>query len=211
MLHRPRSRALVAALAALTFTLTACGGDADPAATSAPDAAQTAANGDVFTDADVSFATEMIPHHAQALQMVDLTVGRDLDPAVATLAEDIRAAQGPEIEQLVDWLTAWDEPIPETARDHANADGGMDDMDDMDDMDMPGMMSGAELDDLAALEGREFEQRWLEMMVEHHNGAIEMAQAEQADGRFAPAVELAGSIADGQDAQVTEMEALLGS
>ena len=84
-------------------------------------------------------------------------------------------------------------------------------MDDMDDMDMPGMMSGAELDDLAALEGREFEQRWLEMMVEHHNGAIEMAQAEQADGRFAPAVELAGSIADGQDAQVTEMEALLGS
>lgn len=202
MMHRPL--ALVAALA-LTLTLTACGGDAEPTPTTG--AARTAANGDVFADADVSFATEMVPHHAQALQLVDLTVGRDLDPAVAALAEEIRTAQGPEIEQLVDWLTAWDEPIPETARDHENADSG----EGMDDMDMPGMMSTAELDDLAALEGAQFERRWLEMMVEHHRGAIEMARAEQAGGRFGPAVELAGTIAGGQAEQVTEMEKLLGS
>jgi len=208
MLHRPhpRSWALAAALAlALALTLTACGGDTEPADT--PDAVQTAANGDEFSDTDVAFATQMIPHHAQALQMVDLTNGRDLDPAVSALAEDVRAAQGPEIEQLVDWLTAWDEPIPETARDHENADSGGG----MDDMDMPGMMSAAELDELAALDGAAFERRWLEMMVEHHRGAIEMAEAEQADGRFGPAVELAGAIAEGQTAEVTEMEGLLGS
>jgi len=204
MLHRPRSLALAAALT-LTVTLSACAGDTEPA--KAPDAVQTAANGDEFADTDVAFATQMIPHHAQALQMVDLTNGRDLDPSVSALAEDIRAAQGPEIEQLVDWLTAWDEPIPETARDHENAESGGG----MDDMDMPGMMSAAELDELAALDGAAFEQRWLELMVEHHRGAIEMAETEQAGGRFAPAVELAGAIAEGQTAEVTEMEGLLGS
>ena len=74
-------------------------------------------------DADVAFASDMIQHHAQALAMVDLTVGRDLDPEVEALAEAIRAAQGPEIETMTDWLTEWDEPIPATVRDHVNARG----------------------------------------------------------------------------------------
>lgn len=65
----------------------------------------------------------MIQHHAQALTMVDLTTGRVLDPEIQQLAEGIQLAQGPEIEQMTDSLTEWDQPIPETTHDHANAHG----------------------------------------------------------------------------------------
>jgi len=198
-----RAKALVTVLAA-TLALAACGGDAEPA--DPPDAVRTAVNGDEFNNADVAFATDMIPHHAQALEMVDLTIGRELDPEVAGLAEEIRAAQGPEIEQLVDWLTGWDEQIPETARDHENADGDGE----MDMGDMPGMMSADEMTDLEEATGAAFEERWLEMMAEHHAGAIEMARAEQTDGAFAPAVSLAESIADSQEREVAAIEDLLG-
>ena len=95
--------------------LAACGGEEEP--TEAED------SGAAFNDADVAFATAMIQHHAQALVMVDLTMGQDLDPELAALGEQIRATQAPEIEQMADWLTDWDEPVPETVRDHANAHG----------------------------------------------------------------------------------------
>ena len=68
-------------------------------------------------DADVEFASNMLQHHAQALSMVDLTRGRTLDPEVQQLAEQIRDAQAPEIEIFTDWLTDWDEEVPETVRD----------------------------------------------------------------------------------------------
>ena len=117
---------------ALAFGLNACGGDeADPAAT---DTVRTASDGSEFNQADVDFATQMIPHHAQAVQMVVMAQGRTLDPEVATLMEDIRNAQVPEIETMTDWLSTWDEPVPETSLDHANAGHG-DGMDGMDGMD----------------------------------------------------------------------------
>ena len=95
---------LAAALTAgtLLLTLAACGGDSD---TKDARAEQTAANGDVFNDEDVDFATAMIPHHAQALAIVDVTRGRDLSAPVQKLTEDVQAAQGPRIETMVDWLT----------------------------------------------------------------------------------------------------------
>ncbi len=194
---------LVALLAA-TSVLAACGENDD----ASQQETQTAANGDTFNDADVEFATDMIQHHAQALSMVDLTMGRRLDPEVQQLAEGIRGAQGPEIEQMTDWLTDWDQPIPETVRDHANAHGeGDSEMD----TDMPGMMSPEEMADLEAATGEGFQQMWLEMMIEHHEGAIEMAQAEQSDGEHAAAVDLAGTIESAQQEEISTMESLLGS
>jgi len=193
----------------LLFTLAACGDDAYA------NAEQTAANGDVFNDEDVAFATAMIPHHAQALVMVDLTRGRELSPQVQQLTEDIQAAQGPEIEKMVDWLTGWDQPVPETMRDHANAEDsdemGGHDMDDQTDSDMPGMMTDEELADLEAAQGQEFEDMWLEMMIEHHEGAIEMAKDEQADGAFQPAIDLAESIETSQQAEIDHMREKLAS
>jgi len=193
----------------LLFTLAACGDDAYA------NAEQTAANGDVFNDEDVAFATAMIPHHAQALVMVDLTRGRELSPQVQQLTEDIQAAQGPETEKMVDWLTGWDQPVPETMRDHANAEDsdemGGHDMDDQTDSDMPGMMTDEELADLEAAQGQEFEDMWLEMMIEHNEGAIEMAKDEQADGVFKPAINLAASIEVSQQAEIDHMRELLAS
>jgi len=72
---------IVLALAVAGVALAGCGSNSSDS----PAATTTAANGDVFNAADVSFATNMIPHHAQALQMVDLTIGRTLDPDIAAL------------------------------------------------------------------------------------------------------------------------------
>ncbi len=159
---------------------------------------------------DVAFATEMIQHHAQALQMVDMTVGRDLDPKFEELTVAIRDAQAPEIEAMSDWLQDWNEKVPSTVRDHVNS-HGTHDMEGMDDtgMGMPGMMSQDDMDQLADASDASFEDMWLSMMIEHHEGAIEMAELEQTEGEYAPAVELAKDIVASQSVEIDTMRALL--
>ena len=189
----------VALILSLLFTATLAG-CADDAADEAPATVHTAANGDVYNDADIDFATEMIRHHADALVMVDLTQGRRLSPEMTKLTEDIRAAQVPEIETMVDWLTTWREDVPETSRDHVNSHSESDDA------------TGMDPDDLTALEGTEgaaVETTWLEMMIEHHEGAIEMAEAEQEAGVFRDAVALAESIETSQAAGIDRMAGML--
>ncbi|WP_139979812.1 DUF305 domain-containing protein [Nocardioides litoris] len=208
-----RALAALAAGAVLALGTTACGDDPGPQD-------RTVEVSDTEHGvADVAFATDMVQHHAQALSMVDLTVGRDLDPEVEQLAEAIRAAQGPEIEQMADWLTEWGEDVPETMRDHVNAGhdhGGVsagealaESMEGMD-TDMPGMMSADDMAALADAPDEEFRTRWLEMMVEHHEGAVEMARTEQAEGRYRPAVELAVTIERTQQTEIETMRGLLG-
>ncbi|PWN02266.1 DUF305 domain-containing protein [Nocardioides silvaticus] len=197
--------ALVLALAT-SFSLAACSEDEGHGGhnSSSSDIAES----EDFNQADVDFATDMIQHHAQALSMVDLTVGRDLSPGLTQLAEQIRQAQGPEIELMVDWLNDWDQPIPETPRDHVNAHGdGEMEMD----HDMPGMMSAEDMEALEAAQGEEFEQMFLEMMIEHHEGAVEMAETEQADGEYPDAIDLAGTIVDTQQDEIDQMQSLLES
>ena len=202
---RRRHRLVALMLAAgLGITLAACGGDSE--STDAASAPQTASNGDVFNDADVAFATDMIQHHAQALVMVDMTAGRKLDPEVQELTEQIRSAQGPEIEIMTDWLTAWDKEVPETVRDHGNAGHGMADSDDSH---MPGTMSAEDMDALQHAGRGKFQDMWLGMMIEHHEGAIEMAKEEIESGAFEDAVSMAESIATSQQQEIDRMEALL--
>ena len=199
--------AIAAIALSLSITLAACGSDDSDSTDRAESVSTTEHN-----DADVSFATDMIQHHAQALSMVDLTMDRDLDPKVRTLTDDIRAAQAPEIEAMADWLTEWGEEVPETVRDHANAGHDMDDMGDaMDHMDseMPGMMTAEDMQALEDAPDADFQDMWLEMMVEHHEGAVEMAEVEIADGRFKPAVDLAEGIVESQTAEIETMQGLL--
>ena len=204
--HRnPRKLAVaLTATATLALSLTACGGD-EP--TADPSAVQTAENGDVFNNVDVSFAKDMIPHHTQALEMVDLTEGRTLEPAVQQLADAIRGAQAPEIETMTGWLTSWGEDVADTSE-------GGHDMDDMGGEDMggmSGMMTSEDMDALANASDAEFQDMWLTMMVEHHTGAVEMAKVEQADGEFADAIALAASIETSQEAEIATMEGLLAA
>jgi uncharacterized protein (DUF305 family) len=206
--HRT-TRALGTLAISLSLALTAAGcGDDDATNDSNAQVSTTQHN-----DADVTFATDMIQHHAQALSMVDLTLDRDLDPKVQQLADDIREAQGPEIETMSDWLTDWNEKVPETMRDHANAGHDMGDMGSMDGMDpdMPGMMSAEDMKALQNASDAQFQTMWLQMMVEHHTGAIEMAKAEQADGQYKPAVDLAGDIVKSQSAEIDTMNGLSAS
>lgn len=208
MSARTHARARRATAAALFLTLTGAGlagcGE-DDASGGTPAAEHTAANGDVYNDADVEFATEMIPHHADALVMVDMTQGRRLSPEFARLTEDIREAQAPEIEMMADWLTDWGEEVPETSRDHVNSHMGDGDMGMGDGM-------GMDPDDLAELRdsgANMFETMWMQMMIEHHEGAIEMAETEQAEGLFPDAIALAESIEESQTAEIELMEELI--
>jgi uncharacterized protein (DUF305 family) len=190
-------RALAATAAALTLTLAGCS------------STDSSADGNGFNDADVDFATDMVQHHAQALSMVDLTMGRELDPEMATLTEDIRAAQAPEIEKMVDWLEEWDQPVPETSRDHANAHaeghGGGGAMDE----DMPGMMSAEQMTALENAPDADFEEMWLQMMIEHHQGAVEMAETEVDEGENAKAIALAEDIISAQEGEISQMQDML--
>ncbi|MCW2765476.1 MAG: hypothetical protein JWO11_1435 [Nocardioides sp.] len=198
--------ALAALTLGLSLVLTACGSD-DKTASNAPSPTQ-------HNAADVTFATQMIQHHAQALAMVDLTMGRDLDPQVQKLAEQIREAQAPEIETMVGWLTDWNEPIPATVRDHVNSEGhdmgnmGGSDMPDMG-TDMPGMMSDADMTALENASAAEFQGMWLTMMIAHHQGAVQMAAIEEADGRYQPAIDLAKQIQRSQTAEIDTMKNLV--
>lgn len=200
----PRALGATALTVTLALSAVACGTD-DPASDPSTKVSTTEHN-----DADVAFASDMLQHHAQALSMVDLTMVRPLDPEVQQLAERIREAQAPEIQTFSGWLTDWDEEIPETVRDHANAHGdhvmGGDTG-----TDMPGMMTA---DDMTALEeapDAEFQSMWLDMMIEHHEGAVEMAKSEQEDGQYKPAVDLAADIAESQTAEIDTMQGLLDS
>lgn len=191
------TRPLAAAAAALALTLTGCSSSGS------------SADGKGFNDADVDFTTDMIQHHAQALSMVDLTMGRELDPEMVELTEQIRAAQAPEIEKMVDWLEDWDQPVPETSRDHANAHaedhgagGAMDE-------DMPGMMSAEEMTALENAPESDFEELWLQMMIEHHQGAVEMAETQVEDGESAQAVKLAEEIIEAQAEEISQMQDML--
>jgi uncharacterized protein (DUF305 family) len=200
---RMRTPRALAALA-LSLGLGGCGDDqANDAGTGSSD----------HNTTDVEFATDMIQHHAQALAMVDMAVGRDLAPEFTDLVEAIRMAQGPEIETMTDWLQDWGEPVPATVRDHVNADDGHGDGEHMDGddtgMDMPGMMSEDAMSDLGGASDAAFQDMFLAMMIEHHEGAVEMAQQEQEDGRFPPAVELAEQIEAAQTAEIEAMREML--
>ncbi|AXT84224.1 DUF305 domain-containing protein [Aeromicrobium sp. A1-2] len=155
-----------------------------------------------FNDADVSFAQGMIPHHRQATEMAALADRRSADPAVLDLASEIIAAQQPEIDAMSGWLKSWDEEVPSESDE-------MDNMDHGSSSDMPGMMSSDDLASLEAATGSAFDTAFLTMMIEHHEGAIEMATTEESDGRYSHAVTLAKKIQKDQAAEIVTMESLL--
>ncbi|WP_370184061.1 DUF305 domain-containing protein [Rhodococcus wratislaviensis] len=103
--------AVGAAAVAALVALTACSNSStDQSAQSSTSASVTATTASAAThnEADVSFAQQMIPHHTQAIEMSDAVLAKDgIDSRVTELANQIKAAQGPEIEQLQGWLTEW--------------------------------------------------------------------------------------------------------
>lgn len=186
---------------AATLTLGACAGHdmSSMSGTEGSDSSPSSSSDGTadFNDADVTFATDMIAHHRQAVEMAELAETRAESPEVKDLATQIMDAQDPEIESMTGWLTTWGEPVPDEM-------GGMDMS-----SSMPGMMSQDEMTSLENTSGAEFDQMFLAMMVEHHRGAIEMAKSEQSDGLFPDAIALAKQIETAQTDEITSMRALL--
>ncbi|MYS91827.1 MULTISPECIES: DUF305 domain-containing protein [Streptomyces] len=209
-----RRGVLVAVTVGAAVVLAACGGDGDSggsgsgsghdahasASPSAGDETGTAAG--AHNAQDVSFAQGMIPHHRQALEMARLADGRASSGAVKDLADRIEKAQDPEIRTMTGWLKAWGEDVPE-------AGGGMDHSA-SGHSGMPGMMGDEDMAQLEKSSGKAFDQKFLTLMVEHHEGAVEMATTEKSKGRYGPAKAMADDIVTAQNAEISEMNKLLG-
>jgi uncharacterized protein (DUF305 family) len=157
-----------------------------------------------YNATDVGFAQGMIPHHAQAIEMADLALTNTTNPDVLALANKIKAAQSTEIEKLSGWLRDWGQIVPSTAS------GSMDhDMSGMGGMMMDGMMSQADMDRLETSTGTEFDRLWIELMIQHHEGAVKMSKTEVAGGKSPDAIALSQAIISSQQAEITTMESLL--
>jgi uncharacterized protein (DUF305 family) len=142
---------------------------------------------------DTMFVQGMIPHHAQAVEMSDIILKKQgIDARITALATKIKAAQAPEIDKMTGWLKAWNEPTQAT--------GGHS---------MTGMMSGEDLTKLDTAQGAEAAQLFLRQMIAHHEGAVEMANAEVRSGKNAEAIQLARDIAASQTDEIQEMKDLL--
>lgn len=160
-----------------------------------------------FNATDVGFAQGMIPHHAQAVEMADMGIAKSTNADVLALAKQIKSAQNPEIETMTGWLQGWGQAVPSTA---SMADGGHD-MTNMSGMMMDGMMSDADMKRLESSTGTAFDRLWLELMIQHHEGAVRMAKDELADGKNPDAKALAQAIITSQQAEISKMNALLAA
>lgn len=164
--------------------------------------------------ADMMFAHMMIPHHEQAIEMSDIILSKqDIDPRVVDLATQIKAAQGPEIEQMQGWLKQWGmkmEDMPPMG--DMPGHGGMGEMPGHGGMgNMAGMMSPVEMDALRNARGDEASTLFLTGMIEHHKGALTMAQDEITNGQFPDAITMARSILESQQKEIDTMNQILAS
>lgn len=168
-----------------------------PATASAAASAEAAAPG-AFNDADVMFAQMMIPHHEQALEMAKLADGRAQDAQIKKLVAAIEQAQDPEIQKMKAWLKGWGKPESAGAGHGSGSGHGM-----------AGMMSEQDMKDLAAVKGEAFDRKFAELMIAHHDGAVEMAEDEQKNGRNASAKKLADDVVRTQSTEIAELRKIL--
>lgn len=199
-----RSTTFAALTLSAALALSACTTDsATVTSTPAPSASgsQASTPSAQKNSTDVMFTTMMIPHHQQAVEMSDtLLTKTDVDERVTKLAKAIKAAQGPEIEQMQGWLGVWGLPEPEKGM------GGMGGMGHDD-----GMMSPEEMTALKTAPGPEASKIYLTQMLAHHKGALTMAQQEIDDGKFPDAIKLAEDIKRTQTDEITTMNDILAT
>lgn len=228
--------AVGAALVAALVALTACsnsGSDQSAQSSASASVSATTAAADTHNQADVTFAQQMIPHHEQAIEMSDVVLAKDgIDPRVTDLANQIKAAQGPEIEQLQGWLTEWGQASMPMATSAMMTPGQSMPMS-TPGMEMPGhsmpmqssptpapgaggmgtsgMMSAEDMTALQNAQGVDAGRLFLTQMIAHHEGAIAMAQTEIDSGQYPDAVAMARTIADTQQQEITTMQNILAS
>lgn len=153
--------------------------------------------------ADVDYARGMIVHHEQAVEMSDIILDKSgVDPDVEALAQRIKKAQGPEIKEMETWLEDWGE---DTTGHGGHGDSGGDEEE------HEGMLSPEDIDKLDEADGERGSTLFLDQMIEHHQGAVKMAQEHKKDGENSDAVELSTTIIKDQKAEIAEMREMRNS
>ena len=147
---------------------------------------------DDFSAKDIMFAQMMIPHHEQAIEMSDLALQNSTNPEIRDLATKIKGEQAPEIELMESWT---DSHMGSHMESHA---GHM----------MDGMLSEEEMDELKSARGVEFDRLFLEGMIKHHEGAIDMAEM-VVDSKNPDVSALAKAIIEAQRTEISTMKELL--
>ncbi len=218
--HRPRGRVVVAAVVAavlLGVVAFAAGWLAAP---------RTATPSD--TSVEAGFARDMQQHHDQAVQMAMIVREQTDDPEIRQLAYDIATSQAQQSGQMYAWLNAWNLPQASSEpamtwmlqptlsgagsgeHDHGGASAGSIDGGDMKPGDpMPGMASAQDIERLSQLTGVEAERLFLQLMIAHHQGGVQMAEAAIARTTNPLVVALAKSITFAQTGEIDYMRGLL--
>lgn len=191
--------------------LTACGNSdtqARSSTTAAPSSVSSSpASSGSHNDEDVTFAQNMVGHHQQAIQMSDIILAKQgIDPRVIDLANQIKAAQSPEIQQMQAWLSQWGQPTMPSSMAPATSMPGMPGH-----SGTPGMMSEQDMEALRNAQGLDASKLFLTQMIQHHQGAITMAQHEIHSGQYSPAITLAQSVVTNQQQEINTMQTILSS
>ncbi|GAA0869424.1 DUF305 domain-containing protein [Brevundimonas basaltis] len=182
---------------------------AAPRVISAAEAVELSRTG--FVAADVRFMQHMIVHHAQAVEMVTLLETRAASPTVRLLGERIAQSQAAEMALMEEWLLARSLPVA-AADPHAGHHGINHAPADPDTPLMPGMLSPSQMTALAASSGPAFDRLFLEGMIRHHQGALDMVEALLAgpDTAEDPMLsDFASSITADQSAEILRMQTIL--
>ena len=146
---------------------------------------------------DIAFASNMVPHHEQAVVMAQMVPTNTTNQQIVDLANQIIDSQVPEIQAFRAWLMQWQDAQGNDASGHDGAGHGAA---------MPGMVDQATMDRLQSLNGADFDRLWLTSMIDHHRGAIAMAQDEIAHGQNPDVIYLARSIIAAQQAEIDQMK-----
>lgn len=141
------------------------GAPGEPNRTLSPDEAA-GLEAPAHVEEDVVFMRNMIDHHSQAIVMTGFVDERTDDRDIRLLAERMRISQEDELDQMAQWLQDRAQPLREDGHDGHGADGH----------DMPGMLTEEQLARLEAAEGTAFDRLFLEYMIQHHQGALEMVE-----------------------------------
>ncbi len=217
-MRKLRPLTLVAAGVLAGLLLAGCGSSspAGSPATSSPPASSAAgptaaASPDTspHNDQDVTFASDMIPHHQQAIMMAQMVPRHSTDPQLGQLAASIQQQQQPEIDLMNGWLRSWGQPVPSLGTGYGRGYGmGRGMMGGR--FGMPGRMNDDDFRRMQGMTGSGFRIMWLTGMIAHHQGAITMARQELDRGQFPPARQLAQNIITSQSAEITKMRQMLG-
>jgi uncharacterized protein (DUF305 family) len=152
---------------------------------------------------DIQFLQGMIPHHAQAKEMSALAESRTNNEAILAVAARITLSQDDEIAMMQDWLG--DRGLEVTAEDAHHQSGFMR---------MAGMLTDEEMAALAAARGSEFDRLYLESMIQHHQGALDMVEdlLDQRGSVQDPLLyEFTSDVTSDQTSEIERMVTLLAS